>query len=103
MLNWTDLCGLLMLLAGPASGFGAAHQHKAAIVSLILFTIFGLIVGVGLGQVSSKLAYSVLRSRTGPDILRHYAYMFVPPVFLFAVLLVPALLAMMIYGKTPVA
>ena len=98
MLNWRDLCGLLMLLAGPMSGFGAAHQHKAGIVSLVLFTVFGLIVGVGLGQVSSKLAYSVLRSKTRPDALRHYVYMFVPMVFLFAVLLVPALLVMMIYG-----
>jgi hypothetical protein len=98
MLNWTDLCGLLMLLAGPVSGFGAAHQHKAGITSLVLFTIIGLIVGVGLGQVSSKLAYSVLRSKTLPGGLQFFVYMFVPMAFLFAVLLVPALLVMMIYG-----
>ena len=98
MLNWSDLCGLLMLLAGPMSGFGAAHQHKAGIAALVLFSIFGLIGGVGLGHVSRKLAYSVLNSRNGPDALRHYVYLFVPTVFLFAVLLVPALFVMMIYG-----
>jgi len=55
-----------MLVMGPFSGFCAAHQHKAGITSLALFTIVGLIVGIGLGQVSRKLAYSVLRSKTLP-------------------------------------
>jgi len=98
MLNFTDFMGLLMLLAGPLSGFGAAHQRKAGLVSLVLFTIFGLIVGVGLGQISSQLAYSVLRSKTMPKGLQAFAYMLVPATFLFAVLLVPALLALIIYG-----
>lgn len=87
-----------MLLAGPASGFCAAHQHKAGIASLVLFTIFGLIVGGGLGQVSSKLSYSALRSKTLPGGLQPFVYMFIPTAFLLAVALVPALLVMMIYG-----
>lgn len=97
MLNWTDLCGLMMLLVGPASGFAAAHQHQAGIAPLVLFTIIGLIVGICLGQVSGKLAYSVLDSENWPDALRFCVYMFIPTAFLFAVPLVPALLAMMIY------
>jgi hypothetical protein len=98
MLNWTDLSVLIMLVMGPFSGLCAAHQHKAGITSLVLFTIVGLIVGIGLGQVSRKLAYSVLRSKTFPGGLQFFVYMFVPMAFIFAVLLVPALLAMMIYG-----
>jgi hypothetical protein len=97
-LNWTDLCRLLMLFAGPASGFGVSHQHKAGIASLVFFTICGLMVGVGLGQVSSKFAYLVLKSKTLPRGLQSFVYMFIPTAFLFAVLLVPTLLVIMIYG-----
>ncbi len=98
MLNWTSLCGLIMLLAGPFSGFAAARDHKAGTVVLILFTIAGLIIAVGLAMVSNKVAYSVLRAKSFPVRPRIFVYMLVPAVFLFAVLLVPHLLAKLIYG-----
>ena len=93
MLNWTDLMGLIMILAGPFSGFLAAREHHAGIVALTLFTIAGFILALVVGAVSSKVAYAVLRMRIG-----FFVYMLVPMVFLFAVILLPALLTEMVYG-----
>jgi hypothetical protein len=100
MLNWTDLCGLLMILAGPFSGVAAAHQHKAGALSLILFGAVGLAVGFGVGKVSSKCAYRILGSKKLPAGLQFASYMLVPTISLLLVIVVPALLAMMIYGQT---
>ena len=98
MLNWTDLCGLLMILAGPLSGVAAAHQHKAGPLSLIVFSVVGLAIGFGLGMLSSKLSYRILRSKTLPSGLRFVSYMLVPMASLFLVVLAPALLVMVVYG-----
>jgi hypothetical protein len=100
MLNWADFSVLLMILAGPFSGVAAAHQHKAGVLSLILFGCVGLAVGFGIGQASSKLAYRVLGSKTLPAGLQFVSYMLIPMISLLLVILVPALLAMMIYGQT---
>jgi hypothetical protein len=100
MLNWTDLSVLLMIIAGPFSGVTAAHQHKAGVVPLVFFGVAGLGVGVGVGMVSSKFAYRVLRSKTLPVGLQLVSYLCIPMLSLLLVALVPALLAMMIYGRT---
>lgn len=100
MLNWTDLCGLLMILAGPLSGVAAAHQHKAGALSLILFAVVGLFIGLGVGIVSSKLAYRILGSKTLPSSLQFVSYMLVPMGSLLLVVLAPSLLAMVVYGQT---
>jgi hypothetical protein len=60
MLNWTDLCGLLMILAGPCSGVAAAQQHKAGALSLILFGAVGLAIGFRVGMLSRKLSYQII-------------------------------------------
>ncbi len=98
MLNWTSLCGLVMLLAGPFSGFAAARDHKAGIAVFILFTVAGLVIAVGIAMASNKIAYSVLRAKSFPVRPRLFVYMLVSAAFLFAVLLVPHLLAKLVYG-----
>ena len=100
MLNWTDLCLLLMVLAGPLSGVAAAYQHKAGAVSLFLFGAVGLAVGFGVGGASSKLSYRILDSKTLPAALQFAGYMLVPMISLLLVILIPALLVAMIYGHT---
>jgi|ERR1017187_438561 hypothetical protein len=100
MLNWTDLCGLLMILAGPCSGVAAAQQHKAGALSLILFGAVGLAIGFRVGMLSRKLSYRILGSKTLPAGLQFASYMLVPIVSLLLVILIPFLLAMIIYGQT---
>ncbi len=99
MLNWTDFSCLLMILAGPLSGVAAAHQHKAGVLSLILFGVVGLAIGFGVGMIliSSKFAYRILRSKMLPNGLKFAAYMLVPMCSLLLVVLLPAMLAMMIW------
>jgi hypothetical protein len=100
MLNWTDLCGLLMMLAGPLSGVAAAHQHKAGIFSLVLFGAFGLAIAFQIGKTSSKLSYRILGSKTLPAGLQFVGYMSVPMISLLLVILIPALIVAMMYGRT---
>jgi hypothetical protein len=99
MLNWNDLSVLLMVLAGPLSGVAAARHYHAGVGSLILLGVVGLVVGFGIGMASSKMAYRVLDSKTMPAGLQSSAYAFVPMLSLLLVMLVPPLLAMMIYGR----
>jgi hypothetical protein len=98
MLNWTDLCGLLMMLAGTMSGAAAAHQRKAGPSWLILFGAAGLAIGFYAGKTSSKLSYRISDSKTLPVGLQFASYMLVPMISLLLSILVPALLVMMIYG-----
>jgi hypothetical protein len=100
MLNFADLSVLLMMLAGPFSGVVVAHQHKLGTPSLILFGLAGLVIGLGVGMLSSKVAYTILRSKKLPAGLQSIAYLFIPVFSLLLVLLAPALLAMVIYGRT---
>ena len=97
---WNDLSVLLMILAGPFSGVVAAHQQKAGVWSLVLFGLVGLAIAVGVGMMSSKLAYRVLGSKTLPAGLQVLSYMFIPMLSLLLVVILPTLLAMMIYGRT---
>lgn len=98
MLNFNDLCVLLMILAGPVSGFCAAHAYKAGAAALLLFVLIGLSGGIGFGLVSSKLAYSVLDSKKRNVNMQLLLYMLIPFASLLAVIAVPALLAAMVYG-----
>jgi hypothetical protein len=84
-----------MMFAGPFIGVAAAHQHKAGVLSLILFGVVGLAVGFGVGMMSSKFAYRVLRSKALPHGLKFGAYMLISMCSLFLVILLPAMLAMM--------
>jgi hypothetical protein len=54
MLNWSGLCSLLMPLIGMLSGFGSAHDMKAGILMIILFSIGGLLIGFGMSLLSFK-------------------------------------------------
>ncbi len=90
MLNWTDLCCLLMMLAGPVSGVAAAHQHKAGAFSLLLFGVVGVAVAYRTGRTSSKLSYRILSSKKLPDAVGSVCYMLVPMVSLLLVILIPA-------------
>jgi hypothetical protein len=86
-----------MILVGPFSGVAAAHLHKAGVLSLILFGVVGLAIGLGVGMISSKFAYRILRSKMLPNGLKFAAYMFVPMCSLWLAALLPAMLAMMIW------
>jgi hypothetical protein len=100
MLNWTDLCGLLMILAGPVSAVATALQHKAGAASFMLFGVVGLAVGFQVGKVSSKLSYRILNSKTLPAGLQFAGYMLVPMISLLLVILIPVFLVTMAYGHT---
>jgi hypothetical protein len=93
MLNLADLFMLLMVLAGPLSGVGAAHAHKAGILSLVVFGLIGLAIGVSVAVMSSKLAYSILRSKQLPAGVGLLFYSLVPLAGLLVVVFVPILLA----------
>ena len=97
-MNFADLCGLLIVLAGPSSGFGAAHAHKAGVASEILFAFVGLAVAIGVGKLSHKYAYAALRSKTMSAGVQCLVYMFVPFLGLLAAALLPILLAEIFYG-----
>jgi|SRR5262245_50818149 len=103
MLNLTDLARLLMIVLGPLSGFAAAHQvaaahqHKAGIWSLILFGVIGLVIGVGAGEVSSKVAYRVLCSKTLPLGLALAIYILIPLVSLLLVAVAPLAIVTAVY------
>src|ERR1700756_1688068 len=99
MLNWTDLSVLLMILEGPLRGVDAAHQYTPGVWPLVVFGVLGLACGVGVGMASSKFAYRVLRSKTIPAGLQAVSYLFIPMLALLLVVVVPALLAMIIYGR----
>jgi hypothetical protein len=97
MLNLTDLARLLMIVLGPLSGVAAAHQHKAGLLSLILFGIIGLLIGVGVGEVSSKVAYRVLCANTLPLGLTLAIYMLIPLVSLLLVAVAPLAIVTAVY------
>lgn len=98
MLNFADLCGLLIILVGPISGFGAALAHKAGMLSAILFAFVGFAVAISVGKASHKYAYAALSSKTMSAGLRCLVYMFVPFIGLLAAALLPFVLVKMIYG-----
>ena len=100
MLTWTDLCGLLLLAAGPVSGVTAGLQPKAGVLSIILFAAAGLVIAFLIAKTSSKLSYRILDSKKLPGILQFTGYMFLPMVSLLLAILVPVLIVTMIYGKT---
>lgn len=88
MLNWADLMSLVITLAGALGGVGGARGEKAGVLATILFGVGGLLVGLGGALLSTKFAYSALRSK-GAGIF----YMVVPMLFLFAVIASTAFLA----------
>jgi hypothetical protein len=98
MLNFADLFGLLIILVGPISGFGAAHAHKAGVASAVLFAFVGLAIAIGVGKLSHKYAYAALSSKTMSAGLQCIVYMFVPFFGLLAATLLPFLLAEIFYG-----
>jgi hypothetical protein len=98
MLNFADLFGLLIVLVGPVSGFGAAHAHKAGKLSAILFAFVGLAVAIGVGKVSHKYAYAALSSKTMAAGVQCLVHMLVPFLGLLAAALLPFLLAGFFYG-----
>lgn len=98
MLNFADLFGLLIILAGPVSGFVAAYAHKAGLASAISFAFAGLAVAIGVGKFSHKYAYAALNSKTMSAGGKCLIYMCVPFLGLLAAVLLPCLLAEVYYG-----
>ena len=98
MLNLADFTALLMILVGPFSGIAAAHAHKAGIVPIVLFGLVGLAIGFGVAMMSSKVAYSILRSKKLSSGVGLFFYSLVPFAGLLAVALAPFLLAGLFYG-----
>ena len=100
MLNVVDSSLLLMFLAGPFCGLGAALTHKAGMHAAIAFTLGGLALSFLSGFASNKLAYSVSgwkRLNEGVGLL---VYIAIPLCGLLAVALVPFLVAQIVYGHT---
>jgi hypothetical protein len=100
MLNWADLTAALMILAGTFSAVAAARQQKVGIVSVVLFGVVGLAIGLGGGMASSKMAYRILYSTRLPTGLQFASYLLVPMIFLAMVISAPILLVMVIYEWT---
>jgi hypothetical protein len=96
MLNWNGFCSLLMIVLGPLSAFGSVRGMKAGMSAAILFAFFGLLVGFGMSAATFKFEnWSVRRPRGfGCFILG----LFVPAIGLVATLLIPALVALVVYG-----
>src|SRR5271167_4240916 len=94
MLNWADFSVLMITLAGPISDLSAAHTEKAGVLAIIQFGLIGLFLGIAVGQVSRRLAYSYLESKTLHAGVASLLYMMVPIFLLSFVVFVPFLLAM---------
>src|SRR5207237_9382809 len=97
MLNWADLSVLVIILAGPFSGVCAAHDEKAGLVAIILFGLIGLFLGIAVGWVSRRLAYSYLCSKTLHPGAALLLYAIVPMFLLLLVIFVPYFLATAVY------
>ena len=98
MVNLADFSALLMIFVGPFCGIDVARMHKAGTTAIIVFGLLGLVIGFGVAMLSSKLAYSILRSKKLPDRARHVFYMSVPVAGLLAVAVVSLLAGEIFYG-----
>jgi len=96
-MNLPDFTFLLVVLVGPILGWGAAHGEKAGTGAIVLFTLGGLLLGLGMGGLSSKLSYSVLMEKKLSDGLRLFVSMLIPFLSLLVVLFVPFWLAWVIF------
>ena len=97
MLNWADLCYLLTIFMGTVNGFGAGFAQKAGWGVVISFTIGGLLLGISLGFVFSKMAYAILGSKKLPGTARTVLYILTPFTGLLVVVFIPVFLADVIY------
>jgi len=100
MLNLADFSMLLMVLIGPVSAAGAAHAHKASVLAIVLFGLSGLALGAVLSMVANKCAYRVLHSKRLPTGLSLGAYAAIPFLGILIVVVVPYLVAEIVYGHT---
>lgn len=100
MLNFADFSTLLMAFIGPVSGVCAAHAHKAGVPALVVFGVGGLGVGIFLGMAANKCAYRVLDSKRLTTASALFGYMAIPLIGILVVVLVPFLVAEIVYGHT---
>ena len=86
MLNLSSFgCAIVTPIAGALGGMGGARAGKAGLWVVVLFTLGGLLVGVGFGMYSLGLANSALGSkRPGAPV----AYVLVPMLSICAAMLV---------------
>jgi hypothetical protein len=96
MLNFADLGRLLMIFFGPLMGFCAAFSHKAGWGTVTLFTVGGLLVGIGSGIAFTKLAYLALESKRLPEWLGIILYGLIPFLGVLTVALAPIVIAAII-------
>jgi hypothetical protein len=76
MVNWSSFgCGIVTPLAGALGGMGGAREGKAGLLVVVLFTLGGLLIGIGVGVYSLGLANSALKSKRPAAPV---AYMIVP-------------------------
>ncbi len=99
MLNLADFSFLLMILAGPVSGFAAAQARHAGPLPDVLFALAGLAIAVSVGSAAKKFAYSTLNSKKLPAAVGLLVYTLIPLLALFTVILLPCLLVELIYAK----
>jgi len=88
-----------MIVTGPVCGFAAANSHQAGWVTIGIFVVGGLLVGFGTGTGSGKLAYVVLSESRLPEIARLVLYLLIPVVGLFVVIIIPFIVASLVYGS----
>jgi hypothetical protein len=87
MLNSADLTSLIVVIVGPLSAMGAAREHQAGTISVILFSVWGLVLGVVLAKASSKAAYAALNMKQIPSMACLIIYGVVPILGIVAVAL----------------
>jgi len=88
---------LLTIFIGTVNGFGAAFAQKVGWGVVTSFTIGGLLLGIGVGFIFSKMAYALLRSKRLPGTAQTILYIFTPFAGLLVVVFIPVFLADVIY------
>lgn len=88
---------VMTILAGPLAGYAAAHSYHAGVLSLILFTAGGLLIGIGSGLGFGNLADSILNSKKMPDWMQLLLSFATSLVGLFAAMFAPPLVAWMVF------
>jgi hypothetical protein len=91
MLNLQDFTRLLVMPIGALSGLGSARDMQAGVLAIVLFTVGGLFLGVGVSWLSFKFERRFFVRGRHP-----FGYMFSPLIWIFAAWLTPALFALIL-------
>ena len=92
-----ELMSVMTILTGAVAGYVAAHSYHAGVLSLILFTVGGLLIGIGFGVGFGNLADSTLSSKKLSDGMQLLLSLVISLAGLFAAMFAPPLLAWIVY------